>query len=69
MNKYFEIQFRRKGKLVKVKRQLPNRSIELDEPDPIERRFSIGFAARDDITGTECGGYASFAAGRPMSSD
>jgi hypothetical protein len=50
MNEYFEIQFRRKGKLLKVKRQLPNRSIELDEPDPIERRFSIGFAARDHIT-------------------
>jgi hypothetical protein len=50
MNEYFEIQFRRKGKRLNVKRQLPNRSIELDEPDPIARRFSIGLTARDEIT-------------------
>ena len=50
MNEYIEIQFRRKGKPLKVKRQLPDGSIELDEADPIERRVTIGFSARDEIT-------------------
>ena len=50
MNEYIEVQFRRKGKRLNVKRQLPNGSIELDEPDPIERRVSIGLSPRNEIT-------------------
>lgn len=51
MNEYIEVRFRRKGKPLKIKRQLPSFSIELDEPDPIARRVAIGFVAADEMTG------------------
>jgi hypothetical protein len=50
MNEYIEVQFFRKGKRLKVRRQLPNLSIELDEPDPVERRVTIGIVPADEIT-------------------
>lgn len=50
MNEYIDVQFRKNGKRLDVKRQLPNGSIELDERDPIERRVSIGLVPQDDIT-------------------
>jgi hypothetical protein len=49
MNEYIEVKFRRNGKLLRIKRQVPQ-GIELDEPDPIPRTVSIGFDAANEIT-------------------
>ena len=49
MNEYIEVRCRRKGKPLRITRQVPE-GIELDEPDPIQRTVSIGFDAADEIT-------------------
>lgn len=49
MNEYIEVRFRRNGRLLRIKRQLPD-GIELDEPDPIQRTVFIGFDAANEIT-------------------
>jgi hypothetical protein len=49
MNESIEIQFRKNGKRLRVKRQLPG-GIEFDERDPLERTVGIRFSARDEIT-------------------
>ena len=49
MNEYIEVRFRRNGKPLRIKRQVPE-GIELDEPDPIQRTVSIGFDAANEIT-------------------
>jgi hypothetical protein len=51
VNEYIEVNFRRKGKALRIKRQVPGDGIELDEPDPIVRTVTIGFHAANDITG------------------
>ncbi|HYN07168.1 MAG TPA: hypothetical protein VES67_07235 [Vicinamibacterales bacterium] len=50
MNEYIEVQFRKGGKRFDIRRQLPDGSIELAEPDPTARRVAIGFSANDDLT-------------------
>jgi len=50
VNEYIEVNFRRKGKPLRIKRQVPAEGIELDEADPIQRTVSIGFDAANDIT-------------------
>lgn len=49
MNESIEVQFRKNGKRLRVKRQLPG-GIEFDEPDPLERTVGIQFGARNEIT-------------------
>jgi hypothetical protein len=49
MNEYIEIQFRKKGKPLRVKRQVPG-GIELDEPDPLQRTVYVAFDAANEIT-------------------
>ena len=49
MNEYIEARFRRNGKPLRIKRQVPE-GIELDEPDPIQRTVSIGFDGANEIT-------------------
>jgi hypothetical protein len=49
MNEAIEVQFRRNGKRLRVKRQLPG-GIEFDEPDPLERTVGIEFSAQTDVT-------------------
>ncbi len=49
MNEYIEVMFRRNGRPLRIKRQVPD-GIELDEPDPIQRTVSIGFDAANEIT-------------------
>lgn len=49
MNEYIEINLRRGGKPLRIRRQLPG-GIELDERDPIERSVYISFSAANEIT-------------------
>jgi len=49
MNEFIEVRFRKNGKSLKVKRQVPG-GIEFDEPDPLERTVGIGFDARSAAT-------------------
>jgi hypothetical protein len=49
MNEYIEVQFRKNGTRLRVKRQLPG-GIEFDETDPLERTVGIGFGPSNDIT-------------------
>lgn len=49
MNEYIEVKFRRNGKPLRIKRQVPE-GIELDESDPIQRTVFIGFDAANEIT-------------------
>ena len=49
MNEFIEVQFHRKGRRLRVKRQLQG-GIEFDERDPLERTVGIEFSARDQIT-------------------
>jgi hypothetical protein len=49
MNEFIEVRFSKRGKRLRVKRQVPG-GIEFDEPDPIERTVGIGFDARSDAT-------------------
>jgi hypothetical protein len=49
MDEYIEIRFQKKGKRLRVKRQVPG-GIEFDEPDPLERTVGIGFDARSAAT-------------------
>lgn len=49
MNEYIEVRFRRNGRPLRIKRQVPE-GIELDEPDPIQRAVAIGFDAANEIT-------------------
>jgi hypothetical protein len=51
VNEYIEVQFRRGGRRLDIRRQLPDGSIELAEPDPIARRLAIGLSPKDDMTG------------------
>ena len=50
MNEYIEVHFRRNGKALRIKRQVPGEGIELDERDPIVRTVTIGFDAANEIT-------------------
>lgn len=50
MNEYIDVQFRKNGKALKVKRQLASGAIEFDEPDPIQRTVAIAFDADNDVT-------------------
>jgi hypothetical protein len=49
MNEVIEVQFRKNGKRLRVKRQLPG-GIQFDEPDPLERTVGIEFRAQNEIT-------------------
>jgi hypothetical protein len=49
MNEYIEIQFKKNGTRLRVKRQLPG-GIEFDESDPLERTVGIEFGPSNDIT-------------------
>jgi len=49
VNEAIEVQFRRKGKRLRVKRQLPG-GIEFDEPDPLERTVGIEFSGSTEVT-------------------
>jgi hypothetical protein len=49
VNEYIEVRFRRKGRPLHIKRQVPA-GIELEERDPIQRTVSIGFDAANAIT-------------------
>jgi hypothetical protein len=49
MHEYVEVKFRRNGKPLRIKRQVPE-GIELDEPDPIQRTVYVGFDAANEIT-------------------
>jgi hypothetical protein len=49
MNEFIEVRFSKRGKRLRVKRQVPG-GIEFDESDPIERTVGIGFDARSDAT-------------------
>jgi hypothetical protein len=49
MNEAIQVQFKKNGKRLRVRRQLPG-GIELDEPDPLERTLGIEFSAQNDIT-------------------
>jgi hypothetical protein len=50
VNEYIEIQLRKGGRRFDIRRQLPDDSVELAEPDPISRRVAIGFSPNDDVT-------------------
>ena len=50
MNECIDIQFKKNGKTLKVKRQLPSGAIEFDEPDPIQRTVAIAFDGANDST-------------------
>jgi hypothetical protein len=49
MNESIEVQFRKNGKRLRVRRQLPG-GIEFDERDPLERTVGIEFSAQNEIT-------------------
>src|SRR5262245_978663 len=49
MNEFIEVRFKKNGKSLKVRRQVPG-GIEFDEPDPLERTVGISFDARSDAT-------------------
>lgn len=49
MNEFIEVQFRKAGKRLRVKRQRPG-GIEFDEPDPLERTVGIQFSATNQPT-------------------
>jgi len=49
MNEVIEVQFKKNGRRLRVKRQLLG-GIELEEPDPLERTLGIEFSAQNDIT-------------------
>ncbi len=49
MNETIEVQFRKKGKRLRVKRQLPG-GIEFDERDPFERTVGIKFSPDNGMT-------------------
>jgi hypothetical protein len=49
MNEAIEVQFRRNGKRVRVKRQLRG-GIELDERDPLERTVGVEFSGENEVT-------------------
>ena len=49
MNEAIEIQFRRNGKRLRVKRQLQG-GIEFDERDPLERTVGIEFSGQTEVT-------------------
>jgi hypothetical protein len=50
VNEYIEVQFRRRGRTLKLRRQLPDGTVELDEPDPFQRRVGITFRAANEIS-------------------
>jgi hypothetical protein len=49
MNEFIEVQFRKNGKRLRVKRQRPG-GIEFDERDPLERTTGIQFTPRTAVT-------------------
>jgi hypothetical protein len=49
MNEFIELQFRKNGRRLRVKRQRPG-GIEFDEHDPLERTVGIEFRADDPVT-------------------
>jgi hypothetical protein len=49
MNEYIEVRLHRKGKLQRIRRQVP-RGVELEEADPIGRTVYIEFEAADPIS-------------------
>jgi hypothetical protein len=49
MNELIEVQFKRNGKRLRVRRQLPG-GIEFDEADALERTVGIEFSPRNEIT-------------------
>lgn len=49
MNEYIEVRFTRRGKPLRIKRQVPG-GIEFDEPDPIERTVLYQFRGRSEAT-------------------
>jgi hypothetical protein len=50
MNEYVEVQFRRRNRPLKLRRQLPDARVEIDERDPIARRVGITFRPSNDIS-------------------
>lgn len=49
MNESIEVQFKRNGKRLRVRRQLPG-GIEFEEPDPLERTVGIEVVPQGDVT-------------------
>ena len=49
MNEIIEVQFKKNGKRLRVKRQRPG-GIEFDERDPLERTVGIKFSPDNEIT-------------------
>jgi hypothetical protein len=49
MHEYVEIQFRRKNRPYRLKRQV-EAGFEFEEPDPLTRTITLGFTADNDIT-------------------
>ena len=49
MNETIEVQFKKNGKRLRVKRQLPG-GIEFDERDPLERTMGIEFSPVNEVT-------------------
>src|SRR5688572_24804152 len=50
MNEYIEVKFYRNDRWLKLKREVPGRGLEFDEPDPIARSVYIGISGSNAIT-------------------